>query len=157
MNVTLSVAPACASNWLPSLEQIKVWLLSAAQTLEASDDGTVSLHVADEQQARELNLEFRARDYATNVLSFPANLPPEISALTEEQPLGEILLCPSVIEAEANAQKKPLADHWAHLIIHGYLHLRGYDHENDSDAQRMEALESQALNSLGLPNPYLIM
>ena len=100
---------------------------------------------------QQLNAHYRGRDYATNVLSFPADLPEEL----EVPLLGDVVICAPVVRDEARDQGKTLAAHWDHMLIHGVLHLLGYDHESDHEAQEMEALEIRALASLGWTDPYL--
>lgn len=113
----------------------------------------VSVRVVDEAEMQVLNREFRGQDKATNVLSFPAanlkGLPPEA-----EIPLGDIVVCAAVVGAEAERQGKSLNDHWAHMLIHGTLHLLGFDHVRDADADAMEGLEVRILKELGIGNPY---
>ncbi|MDP3438817.1 MAG: rRNA maturation RNase YbeY, partial [Azonexus sp.] len=106
---------------------------------------TIRLVEADEGQA--LNKEYRGKDYATNVLSFPYDTEPLIS--------GDLVICPSVVAREASEQNKPLEAHYAHLVVHGMLHLQGWDHENDDDAQAMEKEETEILAALSYPDPYL--
>jgi len=100
-----------------------------------------------------LNCEFRGQDKPTNVLSFPAG---EIDGLPEdtEMPLGDIVVCAAVVTDEAAQQGKKTGDHWAHMMVHGTLHLLGFDHENDADAEQMEGLEIQILTDHGIANPY---
>lgn len=110
----------------------------------------VNIALLNRSDARALNREFRRKDYATNVLSFPYDpLPGNKSPL-----LGDLVLCPAVIAREAREQGKQPRDHFAHLTIHGVLHLLGHDHETDADAERMEALEVRILGRLGIPDPY---
>jgi probable rRNA maturation factor len=110
----------------------------------------VNVEIVDEAIGRLFNREFRRRDYATNVLSFPYEPEPhERTGL-----LGDILICAPVVAREAAAQRKRLRDHYAHLTIHGVLHLLGHDHENDTEAERMEAIERKALAKLGIADPY---
>jgi probable rRNA maturation factor len=99
---------------------------------------------------RSLNSQYRNQDKPTNVLSFPADLPAEL----ELPDLGDIIICAEIVEQEAATQKKSLKSHWAHMTVHGILHLLGYDHINDSDATKMEALETQILLKLGFIAPY---
>ena len=99
---------------------------------------------------RQLNARYRNRDKPTNVLSFPVELPPGVSVPL----LGDIVLCAPVVRDEAMEQLKPLAAHWGHMLVHGVLHLLGYDHESDTEALEMEELERSALASLGWPCPY---
>ena len=112
-----------------------------------SDRGGVTILLADDEAVRDLNARFRGKDYATNVLSFPA--PPN-----PEQHLGDIALAYGVCAREAGEQGKPLAHHLQHLVAHGVLHLLGYDHETDPDAEAMEGLEREILAGLGVPDPY---
>ena len=99
---------------------------------------------------RALNRRYRGKDKPTNVLAFPA----VATAGAHPQPLGDVVICPSVLQQEARSQGKPERAHWAHLVVHGTLHLAGYDHERDEDAGRMERREIAVLRSLGFPNPY---
>jgi len=111
---------------------------------------SLEISLLDEAAARAINLEFRGRDYATNVLSFPFEPLPGIDLPI----LGELILCPAVVEREAGEQGKSLDAHWSHLLIHGCLHLLGYDHEQEFDAQIMENRERELLATLGYPDPY---
>ncbi|MEN9481131.1 MAG: rRNA maturation RNase YbeY [Pseudomonadota bacterium] len=117
----------------------------ARAALVGGGEITIRLVEADEGQA--LNNEYRGKDYATNVLSFPYDTEPVVS--------GDLVICPSVVAREANQQNKPLAAHYAHLTVHGMLHLQGWDHENDDDAQAMETEETEILAALDYPDPYL--
>ncbi len=112
---------------------------------------TVSFVGADESQ--QLNQEWREKDKPTNVLSFPFDLPEGWESKT--QLLGDLVVCPSVLVAEASEQGKSLAEHAAHLVVHGLLHLQGYDHETEDEAIEMEALEARLLAQVGIKNPYL--
>ncbi len=105
-------------------------------------------------ESRKLNARFRGRDKPTNVLSFPAVELPRALAQDEPRPLGDLVICPQVLRAEAREQKKSLRAHWAHLVVHGSLHLIGYDHEREADANRMERREIAVLRRLGFANPY---
>jgi len=114
------------------------------------EQAEVTVRLVTEAESRELNLRYRERDYPTNVLSFEADLPPGV-----ELPfLGDVVICPSVLAREAEEQGKPADAHWAHITVHGVLHLLGYDHEDDGDAAVMEGLEVQILAALGYPDPY---
>ena len=106
-------------------------------------------------ESRRLNAQYRGRDKPTNVLSFPVpDLPATALSEGKARPLGDLVICPQVLRAEAREQKKSLRAHWAHLVVHGSLHLIGYDHERDSDADRMERREIAVLRRLGFANPY---
>lgn len=111
----------------------------------------VNLLIVGTRRGRAFNRDFRGRDHATNVLSFPYEpLPHEKSDL-----LGDLVICAPVVVREAREQRKPLRAHYAHLVVHGTLHLLGHDHERDADAERMETLETRILARLGIPNPYV--
>jgi probable rRNA maturation factor len=119
-------------------------------------DSELTIRVVDEAEGRDLNRDYRGKDYATNVLSFPAELPegPDGEPLLDIPLLGDLVICAAVVEREAAEQGKPLEAHWAHLVIHGCLHLLGYDHLEDAEAEEMEGLERQLLAELGHPDPY---
>ncbi|MCV6638003.1 rRNA maturation RNase YbeY [Candidatus Albibeggiatoa sp. nov. NOAA] len=137
---------------LPTPEQFQLWVdttLTQAQ-FESEHEPELTLRIVDEQEGRELNHTWRQKDYATNVLSFPFDAPPEVPIAL----LGDIIICANVVEKEASEQQKALESHWAHLVIHGVLHLLGYDHIDDEEAQQMENLEVHILKQLGYPNPY---
>ncbi|MFC0398293.1 rRNA maturation RNase YbeY [Paraburkholderia rhizosphaerae] len=111
-------------------------------------DAQLTVRFVDADEGRTLNRTYRGKDYATNVLTFAY-------AESEDDPVsGDLILCCPVVEKEAAEQRKPLAAHYAHLLVHGTLHAQGYDHENDADAQEMEAIETQVLAGLGFPDPY---
>lgn len=129
---------------LPSRADFRRWAKAALKT-----DVVASLRLVDQAEGRELNRDYRGKDYATNVLTFA------YGAVAEGQPLtGDIVLCVPVVEREAEQQGKRLPDHYAHLTIHALLHLQGYDHERRAEAVTMEALESFIMQKLGLPDPY---
>ena len=146
--VDVFVSYALEQRGLPTEAEFLEWASAAVGKLR--DAAEVSMHVVDEPEGRELNLRYRHKDYATNVLSFPADLPKELGLPL----IGDVILCAPVIAREAEAQGKPLAAHYAHLTVHGVLHLLGYDHETISDARTMEGLEVQILDSIGIPDPY---
>ncbi|WP_409272568.1 rRNA maturation RNase YbeY [Pseudomonas sp. KCJK9111] len=125
------------------------WCELALQQRKADSEMTIRL--VDEAEARELNHTYRHKDYATNVLSFPADVPDD---LLDIPLLGDLVICVAVVEREAAEQGKSLAAHWAHLVIHGCLHLLGYDHIEDEEAEEMESLERELLAQLGHPDPY---
>jgi len=141
LNVTVQYASNQAQ--LPSLSQFRKWAKAAIRV-----DTEVTIRITDEQEARELNNTYRGKDYATNVLTFPLTETPHL--------LGDIVICAPVVEAEATLQNKPLEAHYAHLTVHGILHLHGYDHETEAQAELMESLETAIVTKLGYANPYLI-
>ncbi|WP_036302205.1 rRNA maturation RNase YbeY [Methylotenera sp. L2L1] len=131
-----------ASN-LPTASQFRLWAKAALRV-----DTEVTIRIVDADEGQMLNNTYRGKDYATNVLTFP---------LTEEPHLmGDIIICAPVVEAEAKAQQKNLDAHYAHLTVHGILHLHGYDHETDAQAELMEGLETAIVTKLGYASPYLI-
>ncbi|TXG97388.1 MAG: rRNA maturation RNase YbeY [Rhodocyclaceae bacterium] len=140
--LNLSVQYACNREGLPLRTDFVRWARAA---LVGGGEITIRLVDADEGQA--LNNEYRGKDYATNVLSFPY----EVEPVTQ----GDLVICPSVVAREAAEQNKPLDAHYAHLTVHGMLHLQGWDHENDDEAQEMEDEEREILAALGYPDPYL--
>jgi probable rRNA maturation factor len=141
-------------TWAPSLSDISLWACTALG--RRARGRQISVRVVGPSESRDLNARFRGRDKPTNVLSFPAaGLPPTgATALPEGLPLGDLVICADVLKAEAREQMKALRAHWAHLVVHGALHLAGYDHERERDAARMERREVRVLRSLGFPNPY---
>lgn len=126
---------------IPAAVQFKRWVRTALRV-----DTSLTIRIVDEAEGRQLNAAYRGRDYATNVLTFP---------LTEEPMLmGDIVICAPVVAREAIEQGKPLLAHYAHMTVHGVLHLHGYDHEVDAQADLMEAMEVAVMQKLGFVNPY---
>lgn len=134
---------------LPSDEHFQRWANAA---LPDSSEFEVTVRIVDEAESQTLNHDYRGKDKPTNVLSFPFDVPEGI----ELPLLGDLVICRQVVEQEADEQQKPVLDHWAHMVVHGILHLRGYDHIKDDEAEEMEALETQILASLSIPDPYLV-
>lgn len=133
---------------VPGRRSLAAWAGAALGRRAAGKE--IAVEVVSARQSRRLNQQFRGKDSPTNVLSFPATAPPGVSP----QPLGDLVICPVVLRREAREQGKTERAHWAHLIVHGTLHLAGYDHEHRQDAQRMERREVAVLRRLGFPNPY---
>jgi probable rRNA maturation factor len=128
---------------LPSRRQIETWVTSALYA-----DAALTVRFVGEEEGRTLNRTYRGKDYATNVLTFAY-------AESQDDPVsGDIVLCCPVVEAEAREQRKPLEAHYAHLIVHGVLHAQGYEHEDDAEAEEMEAIETETLQALGYDDPY---
>jgi conserved hypothetical protein TIGR00043 len=149
--VILDLQNVCASaEGLPSEAQFHRWLSAAVSPFQAVSEVTIRL--VDEAESQELNHTWRGKDKPTNVLSFPFEAPPGI----EDFPLlGDLIICRQVVEQEAQAQEKSLEAHWAHMVIHGSLHLLGYDHIIDEEAEEMEALETEIMLALGYTDPYI--
>jgi probable rRNA maturation factor len=138
-------------GWSPSSRDLGRWASLAAGRPGGGRELSVCMVGAPE--SRRLNARFRGRDQATNVLSFPAQTLPRHDPAAA-RPLGELVICPRVLRREARVQAKTLRAHWAHLVVHGTLHLLGYDHERATDAARMERREIAVLKRLGFANPY---
>ena len=134
---------------LPTAEQIEQWATAAVQP--KSDEVEMTVRIVDEAESHALNLNYRGKDRPTNVLSFPFECPDEV----ELPLLGDLVICRQVVEREAQEQDKPLMAHWAHMVVHGSLHLLGYDHIEDDEAEEMESLETQIMTGLGFADPYL--
>ena len=154
MRVLIDVFQACDDDTIPAADTVKNWIALAANAAGHARDVEVSVRIVDADESRALNQEYRGKNKPTNVLSFPAG---RIEGLPDDVPvqLGDIVVCASVVSDEAIEQDKAVADHWAHMLVHGTLHLMGYDHETDADAVEMEALETQILMKSGLKDPYL--
>ena len=134
---------------LPTAEQIEQWATAAVQP--QSDEVEMTVRIVDEAESHELNLNYRGKDRPTNVLSFPFECPDEV----ELPLLSDLVICRQVVEREAQEQDKPVMAHWAHMVVHGSLHLLGYDHIEDDEAEEMESLEAQIMTGLGFADPYL--
>lgn len=142
----------CASEAkLPKFDEFERWVTAAYRAAEQDGPAELTIRVVDAAEAQELNQTYRQRDYATNVLSFPFEAPVEMPV----QLLGDLVICAPVVEQEAREQNKDPVSHWAHMVVHGTLHLLGYDHINDADADTMEALETTILATLGFADPYI--
>ena len=135
----------------PTLSDFERWVAAALQDSHAQLEQTIC--VVDEAQSRELNHRFRGKDSATNVLAFPGEFPGDNDFLDYDC-LGDLVICAPFVAAEALQQSKPVDAHWAHLVVHGMLHLQGFDHQSEEQASSMEALEIEILDTLGYTNPY---
>ncbi len=148
--------------WLPTDAQLEQWVLAALSysLTDAQQQKMIeiSLNCVSANEIRELNFQYRSKDSATNVLSFPADMPLLPADENTSSPtllLGDVVVCPLVLETEAISQDKLLEHHWAHMLIHSVLHLNGFDHNNVLATEAMESLEIQILSSIGIANPYL--
>jgi probable rRNA maturation factor len=153
MNVQVDVQQAAVESPALSSSDIATWVARVIDATGGSADVELSVRVVEAGEMQHLNSEFRGQDKPTNVLSFPAG---EIAGLPADAtaPLGDLVVCASVVRDEAAAQGKSLEDHWAHMIVHGTLHLLGFDHEDDDDAAEMESREIEILLTHGVANPY---
>ena len=148
MRSELDIQVATVEASVPDRALFELWVGRALQHLDESE---LTLRLVDEDESRALNSTYRGMDKPTNVLSFMADIPEGIDVPL----LGDIVICAPLVRQEAAAQKKSLDAHWAHLVIHGVLHLLGHDHQDENEAGEMEAIEVELLASLGIANPYL--
>ncbi|AXU95976.1 MAG TPA: rRNA maturation RNase YbeY [Erwinia persicina] len=149
-NVILDLQLACESEQgLPTEADFQRWLEAVLPQFQPESE--VTIRVVDKAESHELNHTYRGKDKPTNVLSFPFEAPPGI----ELPLLGDLIICRQVVEQEAREQEKALEAHWAHMVIHGSLHLLGYDHIEDDEAEEMESLETEIMLALGYPDPYI--
>lgn len=156
MSITVDVQLAADIGDVATEEQLRGW---AAAALEERGHAELTIRVVDEREGRALNRRYRGKDGPTNVLSFPCELPEgvppgEADLLKLHELLGDVVICAPVVEREARTQGKASPAHWAHLVVHGVLHLLGYDHQAPEQAARMEAREREILAGLGFPDPY---
>ncbi|MBB3059304.1 rRNA maturation RNase YbeY [Microbulbifer rhizosphaerae] len=148
MDLRLDVQRPSRCSGLPSDEQIAAWARAAIG--DARESAELSVRIVDEDESLALNRRYRGKGKPTNVLSFPADLPEELGLPL----LGDLVICAPVVAREADQQHKEPPAHWAHMVVHGTLHLLGYDHIEDADAEIMEGLETRLLEGLGFPDPY---
>jgi probable rRNA maturation factor len=153
MQAEFEIQRATTSITTPDDDQFQRWINAVPDA--GDSEPSLTIRIVDEQEAQRFNRELRNRDYATNVLSFPAELPEGLPVELRQSQLGDILICAPVVVREALEQQRAEADHWAHLTIHGVLHLLGYDHERRDEAVAMESLETEILEKVGVSDPYL--
>jgi probable rRNA maturation factor len=138
---------------LPELAQFEAWvrvtIIAASEQLR--DEAELTIRIVDSEESQQLNHQYREKDKSTNVLSFPFQNPPGITLPL----LGDLVVCKEVVEKEATEQQKPLISHWAHMTIHGTLHLLGFDHIEEDEAEAMESIETKLMIELGYSDPYL--
>ncbi|WP_416305019.1 rRNA maturation RNase YbeY [Neptunicella sp. SCSIO 80796] len=149
MTAVVDLQIATQHQPLPSETQIRQWLDLVLEHLDISQ-AEITVRIVDDKESQQLNRDYRGKDKPTNVLSFPFEAPPGI----ELDLLGDLVICAAVVAQEANEQDKSLMNHWAHMILHGTLHLLGYDHIDDSEAEEMESLEIALLAKLEIDDPY---
>lgn len=149
MTYQIDIESNSQSQHIPALPELERWISAALQS-QNFETAEVSVYIVDEDESQELNAQYRGKDYPTNVLSFPADIAEEVGVPL----LGDLVVCAPVVEREAQEQGKTLQAHWAHMLIHGTLHLVGFDHIDDDEAETMETLETQIVTGLGYPAPY---
>lgn len=155
MNLNLDIQIACQDTDLPSAEDLEQWVRKTLENTvqrprRLADGVDLTIRIVDSHESQSLNAQYRDKDKPTNVLSFPAELPEHIDIPL----LGDMVVCASVVASEAGQQHKTLQAHWAHMVVHGTLHLLGYDHIEEDEAEEMEALETRILTAMQFPPPY---
>jgi probable rRNA maturation factor len=149
MKLTLHVHNVSKDTGVPDKSHFTHWAQAALHDFER-EKVELGVRIVDEDESAELNTRYRHKDGPTNVLSFPFENPPGAAS----DILGDLVICAPVVSREASYQHKLRDGHWAHMVIHGIMHLRGYDHENEQDAERMQGMEAKVLQSLGFLDPY---
>ncbi|HXE67683.1 MAG TPA: rRNA maturation RNase YbeY [Rhodanobacteraceae bacterium] len=146
----VGVSYAAPRSGVPTSTSFRCWVEAALQGARHREPAELSIRIVGAREGRTLNRQYRGKDYATNVLSFPVELPRGVASPL----LGDLVICAPVVTREARKQGKSPRDHYAHLTVHGVLHLLGFDHQDERDAVRMEALETRILATLGIADPY---
>ncbi|CTP83939.1 rRNA maturation RNase YbeY [Xanthomonas translucens pv. arrhenatheri] len=152
VRLDVGVSYALPRAGLPAATSFRKWVAAALKSRIREAD--LAIRLVDAKEGRALNHHYRGKDYATNVLSFPAELPEGLPKGVKLPLLGDLVICAPVVAREAAEQGKPLNAHYAHLTVHGVLHLLGWDHEDDKEADAMEQLEREILADLGVGDPY---
>lgn len=150
--LTVNVGYAASRKGVPTSASFRLWVEAALRGAKRRKATELSIRIVDAKEGRQLNRDYRDKDYATNVLSFPVELPPGVKLPL----IGDLVICAPVVTREAAEQHKLARHHWAHMTVHGVLHLLGYDHIEDAEAEEMEALETRILAGLGIDDPYTI-
>ncbi|WP_248730152.1 MULTISPECIES: rRNA maturation RNase YbeY [Halomonadaceae] len=135
---------------LPSVQELERWIGEVLRAEGEYERNELTIRFVEPDESRSLNRDYRGKDAPTNVLSFPFEVPPGVPLAL----LGDLVICHEVVEREAREQHKPLASHYAHMVVHGALHLLGHDHIEDDEAERMEQLEREILAVFGIADPY---
>lgn len=158
MKLSLSLQQSFESaDLLLKRAYLKKVIETTLRYIDVDQDCEIGIACVDHDESHRLNLEYRQKDKSTNVLSFPSDFPDEVAALLDALPLGDLVICIPVVLAEAQEQSKTPLEHFSHMLVHGTLHLMGYDHEtSEADAEQMESLEIAILAKLGFDNPYQI-
>jgi len=151
IELMLDLQLACEDNSeLPTEEQLNLWATAALTSRTDIEEPELTVRIVDEEESQQLNFEYRGKDKPTNVLSFPFEAPAHVPLPL----LGDLIVCKQVVAREAVEQGKTSQAHWAHMIVHGCLHLLGYDHIEDEEAEEMEGIERIVLADLGFEDPY---
>lgn len=148
MSITVDIQYAVEAPGLPTEADFTRWVATVLRDRKV--EGEVCIRIVDAEESQALNAEYRGKDQPTNVLSFPFDVPPGIPVTL----LGDLVICAEVVAREAEEQQKAALHHWAHMVVHGTLHLLGFDHINDDEAEEMEALERDLLARLDIADPY---
>ena len=148
----ITIQNASAADIVPEIAAFQCWV--AAALTGKVDRAELCIRIVDKIESQTLNAQYRQMDKPTNVLSFPLDVPIDVEQTVRY--LGDLVVCAPVLSHEAISQGKPLMMHWAHMVIHGTLHLLGYDHIKDTEAEIMEAIEVELMEQLGFPDPYLV-
>ena len=141
---------AVEAEGLPTQAELEAWVAAVLERHDVAADSELTVRLVDSEESQALNRDYRGRDKPTNVLSFPFECPPGVALPL----LGDLVISHPVVAAEAADQDKSLHDHYAHMVVHGTLHLLGYDHLEDEEAEAMEALEREILAGFGIGDPY---
>ena len=157
MNVTVDLFNDSDTQTTIDSDEVKNWVVTALKSIKVDGDMSICIKLVNIKEAAELNLKYRKKDTATNVLSFSSLMPNSLQSLLPNRHLGDVVLCPEIVTCEAAKQCKSEVAHYAHLIIHGTLHLNGFSHKTEDDAKNMEEKEIKIMEKLGFPNPYLVV
>ena len=147
---TVDLQVATGGDDIPEPSHFTHWTQAALRAAKVDEEKEISIRIVDENESQQLNHQYRNKNTPTNVLSFSCELPEEVNLPL----LGDLVICSDVVKQEAQEQNKPLESHWAHMVVHGTLHLLGYDHIDPAEADTMENLETHILTTLGYPAPY---
>ena len=156
MNVTVDLINDSEIHTTIDSNEMQNWVVTTLKSIKIDSDISICIKLVDLKEAAELNLKYRKKDEATNVLSFSSVMPHSLYCRLPVRHLGDVVICPEIVKTEAAEQRKSEIAHYAHLIIHGTLHLNGFRHKTKNDAKNMEKEEIKILEKLGFPNPYLV-
>ena len=156
MNVTVDLINDREIQTTIDSNEMQSWVVTALKSIKINSDISICIKLVNLEEAAELNLKYRKKDKATNVLSFRSVMPNSLFCVLPTRHLGDVVICPEIVKIEAAEQCKSEIAHYAHLIIHGTLHLNGFRHKTKNDAKNMEKEEIKILEKLGFPNPYLV-